>query len=156
MPRGKKRCPSCNVFVGARSSSCNCGFKFQKPTQKQESRNKKPQKLKINKKQILLRLVEVPNTEKRFFYAREMKMLNDLCNRYSLEFMDIVSFEKRFDSLAYLVSPKLRNTLDQKFRAFNYVVDKTRYPTYTIGEKCGDDKKIAKKIKTTKDFLDER
>ena len=98
----------------------------------------------------------MPNTEKRFFYAREMKMLNDLCNLYSLEFMDIVSFEKKFDSLAYLVSPKLRNTLDQKFRAFNYVVDKTRYPTYTIGEKYGDDKKIAKKIKTTKDFLDER
>tara|TARA_R110000803_G_scaffold184182_2_gene246504 strand:- start:292 stop:762 length:471 start_codon:yes stop_codon:yes gene_type:complete len=156
MPRGKKRCPSCNVFVGVRSSSCDCGFKFQKPTKKQEVKNKKPPKLKINKKEILIRLVEVPNTEKRFFYAREMKMLNDLCNRYSLEFMNIVNFDKKFDSLAYLVSPKLRNVLDQKFRAFNYVVDKTRYPTYTIGDKCGDDKKIAKKMKTTKDFLDER
>lgn len=109
---------------------------------------------KINKKQILARLVEVPVKGKNIFYAREMKFLNDLCDRYSLEFMHIVSFNQKFDSLAYLISPKLKDTLDQKFRAFNYVIDKNQYPSYNIGEKVGDDVVISKK-KTVKDFLNE-
>ena len=148
MPRGKKQCPSCSEFSGIRKSVCSCGFEFPKTENK---KSKKP----TNKRAILLRLVEQPTSNKRFFFAREMKMLNDLCERYSEEFMSIVSFNKKFDSLAYLVSPKLKGLLDQKFRAFNYVVDKSKYPTYTIGEKSGEDKIINKKIKTTKDFLNE-
>lgn len=89
------------------------------------------------------------------FYMREMKMLNDLCERYSLEFMNIVTFFKKLDSLAYLVSPKLKSTLDQKFRAFNYVVDKSKYPEYVLGDKIGEDKPIEIKTKTIKDFLNE-
>lgn len=110
---------------------------------------------KLNKRETLLRLVNPPEKGKRPFFAREMKMLNDLCDRYSHEFMNIVTFSDKFDSLAYLVSPKLKGVLDEKFRAFNYVVDKDKYPTYTIGEKCGEDKQITKKKKTIKDFLNE-
>lgn len=151
MPRGKKQCPSCGCLLGVRKSNCDCGFAFQTSTKL----TKKKPKPKINKRSILLRLVEEPKTAKRFFYAREMKMLNDLSDRYSEEFMSIVNFGKKFDSLAYLVSPKLKDSLDQKFRAFNYVVDKSKYPTYTIGEKVGQDKQIKKQPKTTKDFLNE-
>ena len=104
---------------------------------------------------MLARLVEIPEKNKRFFYAREMKMLNDLCDRYSEGFMMIVSFDKKFDSLAYLVSPKLKDLLDQKFRAFNYVVDKSKYPEYNLGEKTGKDIITKKNKKTTKDFLNE-
>ena len=114
--------------------------------------SKKPKK--INKKEILFRLVDVPPTGRRNFYAREMKFLNDLCDRYSLEFMNVVSFNKKFDSLTYLVSPKLKKTLDQKFRAFNFLLDKSRYPEYDIGEKTGEDS-VVKKKKTLKDFLNE-
>jgi len=155
MPRGKKRCPECNVFVGTRILHCQCGFKFEEPTKKKKQKTKVPAKPKINKRKILLRLLEEPKSSKRMFFSREMKLLNDLCNRYSLEFMDIVNFGRKFDSLAYIVSPKLKYVMDQKFRAFNYVVDKTRYPSYTIGEKVGEDKKVVKKNKTTKDFLNE-
>lgn len=115
---------------------------------------KKTQK-KINKRSIIGRLLNIPDKNKRVFYAREMKMLNSLCDRYSLEFMDIVDFGKKFDSLAYITSYKLKSTLDQKFRAFNYRFDKSKYPEYNIGEKVGEDKKIIKKKKTTKDFLNE-
>ena len=152
MPRGKKECDSCGSFVGIRQAVCSCGFEFPKTTAKKKTK-KKPS---TNKRASLLRLVEEPKTAKRFFYAREMKMLNDLCDRYSEEFMSIINFPKKFDSLAYLISPKLKGVLDQKFRAFNYVVDKSKYVSYTIGEKYGDDKKITKKKTTTKDFLDER
>ena len=108
-----------------------------------------------NKREIIFRLLEVPAKGRRPFFAREMKMLNDLCGRYSLEFMDIVDFGKKFDSLAYLVSKKLRDSLDQKFRAFNFRVDLSKYEVYHIGEKVGEDKPLPQKRKTVKDFLDE-
>jgi len=110
-------------------------------------------KAKINKKKILARLTLVPTTAKRLFYMREMKFLNDLCDRYSVEFMDIASFDKKFDSLAYLVSPKLKMKLDQKFRAFNFCIDASRYETYNIGDKSGEDIKVSKRSKTIKQFL---
>ena len=84
-----------------------------------------------------------------------MKHLNVLCERYSLEFMNVVNFYKKFDSLTYLVSPKLKKALDKKFRAFNYVVDKSRYPEYILGDKSGEDFNPVKKKRTLKDFLDE-
>ena len=108
-----------------------------------------------NKREILFRLLHVPDKGRRPFFAREMKLLNALCNRYSLEFMDIVSFQNKFDSLAYLVSSKLKSTLDEKFRAFNFRVDLSRYEVYNIGEKVGHDKVVLPKKKTVKDFLNE-
>ena len=66
-----------------------------------------------NKREILFRLLEVPDKGRRPFFAREMKMLNTLCERYSLEFMDIVSFTKKFDSLAYILSDKLKKKMDE-------------------------------------------
>ena len=109
----------------------------------------------LNKREILFRLLEVPDKGRRPFFAREMKMLNNLCERYSQEFMAIVSFDKKFDSLAYLVSDKLKKRLDEKFRAFNFKVDLSRYETYNIGEKVGHDSDVPRKNKTIKDFLNE-
>lgn len=113
-------------------------------------------KKQINKKNILARLTLVPPKDKRLFYMREMKFLNDLCERYSLEFMNIVSFDKQFDSLAYIACSKLKETMDKKFRAFNYCVDPNKYPSYDIGEKVGEDVVIDRRAKTIKDFLNEQ
>lgn len=113
-------------------------------------------KPKINKKHILSRLTLVPQKDKRMFYMREMRFLNDLCERYSLEFMNVVSFDRQFDSLAYIVCDKLKPLMDQKFRAFNYCVDLSKYPSYNLGEKVGDDAVIERPIKTIKDFLNEQ
>lgn len=82
-------------------------------------------------------------------------MLNDLCNRYSQEFMSIVSFNKKFDSLSYLVSDKLKGTLNEKFRAFNFTVDLSKYESYDIGDKVGPDGDVPRTKKTIKDFLNE-
>ena len=148
MPRGQKQCPSCDTFVTTRVSLCECGHIFLK--------KKKSTKPTIDKRKILERLIIEPKDGKRVFYQREMKFLNDLVDRYSLEFMNVVDFHKKFDSLIYLTSPKLKDTLDRKFRAFNYVVDKTRYPEYNIGGKSGKDKVVERSKKTLKDFLDEK
>ena len=69
--------------------------------------------------------------------------------------MNVVTFNKKFDSLSYLVSDKLKETLDRKFRAFNFKVDLSRYDAYDIGEKVGEDIVEKKKSKTIKDFLNE-
>jgi len=45
--------------------------------------------------------------------------------------------------------------LDQKFRAFNFKVDLSKYQTYDVGEKAGKDAVICPKRKTIRDFLNE-
>jgi hypothetical protein len=113
-------------------------------------------KSKINKKHILAKLTLIPTKDKRLFYMREMKFLNILCERYSLEFMNVLTFDKKLDSLAYLVSEKLKDTLDQKFRAFNFKIDYSRYEQYNIGDKAGEDSLIKKNKTTIKHFLNEQ
>lgn len=112
-------------------------------------------KTKLNKRQILENLLIIPEKGRRPFFSREMKLLNDLCSKYSQEFMSIVSFPKKFESLKYLISPKLTDTLDEKFRAFNFKVDFSKYPNYNIGDKFGKDAKIKTTKKTIRDFLNE-
>ena len=146
MPRGKKECPCCSEFVAARASSCKCGHIF---------KYKKKKSSIVPKKEILYRLVDVPAKGKNNFYAREFKLLNILIDRYSVEFMNVVTFNKKFDSLSYLVSEKLKETLDKKFRSFNYKSDPSRYDVYTLGEKTGEDAVVTKNKKTIKQFLND-
>jgi hypothetical protein len=100
------------------------------------------------------RLIEVPKVQKRFFWAREMKLLKDLEARYSLDFLEIVTFPKKYDSLAYLVSKELKTTMDRKWRNFNFKVDLSKYKTYSLGEKCGKDHTVKhNKPRNTKDLF---
>ena len=84
-----------------------------------------------------------------------MKILNDLCERYSEEFMNIVSFDKKFDSLSYIVCDKLKLKMDLKFAAFNFKIDSSKYKVYPIGEKIGEDIEVKPKKRTPKQFLNE-
>jgi hypothetical protein len=103
---------------------------------------------------IIGKLVDVPDTQKRFFWAREMKLLKDLEARYSLEFLEIVTFPKKYDSLAYLVSKELKETMDRKWRNFNFKVDLSKYDPFILGEKTGKDYVPSdNKPKNTKDLL---
>jgi hypothetical protein len=100
------------------------------------------------------RLVKVPNTQKRFFWAREMKLLKDLEARYSLEFLEVVTFPKKYDSLTYLVSNELKSTMDRKWKNFNFKVDLSKYDPFILGEKTGKDYiPTDYKPKSTKDLL---
>lgn len=145
MPKGKKNCPSCKNFVGNRLQVCGCGYVFQKKTKVK----------KISKTKILKSLIDAPPKSSPEFFMREMKMLNTLCERYSLEFMNVVNLKQRPDSLAYFVSGKLKKVLDQKFNAFNFKVDDSRYEDYHLGEKFGEDVVIEPKHKSIKQLLDE-
>ena len=78
------------------------------------------------------RLIDIPKTQRRFFWAKEMKLFKDLEGRYSLDFLEIVTFPKKYDSLAYLVSKELQDTMNRKLRNFNFKVDFSKYETHTI------------------------
>jgi len=113
-------------------------------------------KLTPHKRKLLIieSVVEVPKLQKRFFRAAQMKMLKNLEERYSLDFLEIVTFPKKYDSLAYLVSEALKETMDKKWRNFNFKVDFSKYTIYDISDKCGKDyESIYNKPKNTKDLL---
>jgi len=100
------------------------------------------------------RLIDIPKNQKRFFWAREMKLLKDLEARYSLDFLQIVTFPKKYDSLAYLVSKELKDTMDRKWRNFNFKVDFSKYDPFILGEKTGKDYIPSdNKPKNTKDLF---
>ena len=106
------------------------------------------------RQQAIQRLIEVPKTQKRFFWAREMKLFKDLEARYSLDFLEIVTFPKKYDSLAYIVCKELKETMDKKWRNFNFKVDLSKYDRYPLGEKSGKDYfHIDNKPKNTKDLF---
>jgi hypothetical protein len=93
------------------------------------------------KLKIIHRLIEVPKKDKKFFWAKEMKILNDLEDRYSLDFLEVVSFRQKYDSLAYIASEPLKKTMDRKWSNFNFKVDSSKYESFDLSEKCGEDHK---------------
>lgn len=83
-----------------------------------------------------------------------MKLLKDLEERYSLDFLEIVTFPKKYDSLAYLVSKELKDTMDRKWRNFNFKVDLSKYNPIVLGKKTGKDYISSdNKPKNTKELL---
>jgi len=87
------------------------------------------------------------------FWAREMKMLNDLMDMFnSEEFWQKVCLDK-VPSLAVLRSGHGLSILSKKYKEFNYKIPaKVEIP---LGKKTGKDKIISKKPKTIRQFIDE-
>jgi hypothetical protein len=108
---------------------------------------------KLNKRDLIKRLVIEPDKQKRTFWAREMKLLNDLMEMFPCEeFWSKVSIAL-VPSLAVLRSDQGLNQIRKKYREFNYKIPpKIEIP---IGEKTGNDKIISKKPKTIRQFIDE-
>lgn len=109
---------------------------------------------KINKRTILKKLVEFPSKGSRIFFSKEMKMLNLLIERYSEDFVQALTLDKKYDSIAVLLCDSFKQELDRRFRCFKYEIDHSKYNTHKImEEKFGEDLKVEKKLKTVRDFL---
>lgn len=108
---------------------------------------------KLNKRDLIKKLVVEPSKQKRIFWAREMKLLNDLMGIFPKEdFWQRMSFEK-VSSLAILRSEYGMQKLKKLYLEFNYKIpEKAEIP---LGEKSGNDKIISKKPKTIRQFIDE-
>jgi hypothetical protein len=109
---------------------------------------------KLNKRNLIKKLVIEPSKQKRVFWAREMKLLNDLIEIFpKQDFWEKVNFEK-VPSLAILRSEYGLAKLKKLYIEFNYVIpEKIEIP---LGEKRGKDKIISKKSKTIRQFIDEQ
>lgn len=104
------------------------------------------------KKKVIERLVVVPKTQKRNFWAREIKSLNILMEAYPSDFFwDNLSFPDKIDSIIVLRSGYYNKELIKKYRRFNYQPPSS--DKIELGEKCGEDYNKEVKPKTIRDFL---
>ena len=108
--------------------------------------------MKINKKEILKRIISIPDKGRREFWTREYKLLNDLLKKYpNLDFWKKVKFNQDWDSLKILKSEYGKKILEKKYKEFNFII--TEHKPIDLGAKVGQDKIINKKPKTIRDFL---
>lgn len=104
------------------------------------------------KKKVIERLVVVPSTQKRNFWAREIKSLNILMHLYPGDFFwNNLSFPDKIDSIIVLRSGYYNTELIKKYRRFNYKIPPSK--KIELGEKCGKDYNKETKPKTIRDFL---
>ena len=108
---------------------------------------------KLNKRDLIKKIVKEPNQQKRMFWAREMKLLNDLMQMFPNEdFWQRMSIDK-VPSLTMLRSGYGLSSIKKKYLDFNYKIpNKKEIP---LGDKTGEDKVISKKTKTIRQFIDE-
>ena len=96
--------------------------------------------------------MEVPAKNKRPFWAKEMKLLNDLLKQYdNVKFWQKVKFSILFPSLAYLKTDFGKGELRRKYNEF--IFDIAPPTEYNLSDKIGEDKTYSPQIKTIKDFL---
>ena len=109
---------------------------------------------KLNKRDLIKKLVVEPDKQKRMFWAREMKLLNDLLEMFpNQEFWERMVIDK-VPSLTMLRSDYGVEKIKKKYREFNYKIPpKIEIP---LGEKTGEDKIFSKKPKTIRQFIDEQ
>jgi hypothetical protein len=106
------------------------------------------------KKVIIENLINVPDKGKRIFWAKEIKFLNILIEKYDDEdFWLKLSFPDKFDSLLLLRSGYYAETLRLKYKKFNYIIpDKEEIPLHK--EKFGETLNFTKTTKTLRKFLE--
>ena len=109
---------------------------------------------KLNKKQIVLRLITPPKSIKGAFWTREYGILKRLMEQYPDEdFWQKVHFENDWDSLVIFQSDYGKSLLDKKYKEFHYKIPE--YTKIELTEKSGDDRIINRKPKTIRGFLNE-
>lgn len=107
---------------------------------------------KLNKKEIVLRLITPPKSIKGPFWSREYKILNDLMALFPDEnFWSKVNFDRGWDSLLIFKSEYGLSLLKKKYKQFHY--KPPEYKKIELTKKSGCDKIIDKKPKTIRDFL---
>jgi len=109
---------------------------------------------KLNKKQIVLRLITPPKSIKGPFWTREYGILKRLMEKYPNEdFWQKIHFENDWDSLVILQSDYGKFLLDKKYKEFHYKIPE--YKKIELTDKSGCDIVINSKPKTIRRFLDE-
>jgi hypothetical protein len=107
---------------------------------------------KLNKKEIVLRIITPPKSIKGAYWTREYKILNDLIKEFpNIDFWQKVNFNQEWDSLLILKSDYGKSLLNKKYKEFHYEIPKKEKIKLT--KKSGRDKIIKTKPKTIRGFL---
>jgi len=104
------------------------------------------------RKKIIERLLIIPKTNKRAFWAKETKFLMELIEKFpDLNFWNKINLPKKYDSLLSLRGDWGKTFLKKKYLEFNYIIPNKE--KIQLGDKFGKDRVIIKKPKTIRDFL---
>lgn len=106
------------------------------------------------KKKIVERLVLVPAYNKRLFWGREIKSLNELAKLYPEdEFWKGLSFptSKKFDSLIILRSGYYSEELKKKYKRYKYTIPSPE--PITLGDVSGEDYTATHKPSTLRELF---
>ena len=109
--------------------------------------------MKFSKKEIVQKLVIVPNKSKRAFWAKQMSIFNKLLEKFpSEDFWRKVQFDKKYEGMEYLFSPFGLSLIRKKYRDFHYKVPPPPEFIFT-DEKIGESPKLSDKPKNIREFL---
>ena len=104
------------------------------------------------KKKVIEKLVDVPKAQKRHFWGREIKSLNELQKLYPEdEFWRGISFTQKFDTLIILRSGYYSGELRKKYNRFKYAIPPSG--GIPLGEKSGQDYAPSTQNQTLRQFL---
>lgn len=103
---------------------------------------------------IISRLIDVPKTNLKNFWGKEIKIFNRLYRQYPNFYLwDSITFSKKFDSLLALESDYPQSIIKKKFLEFNFEIKNKE--KIILSNKYGEDFQYNKKPKTIKEFLNE-
>lgn len=107
-------------------------------------------KEKINRKEIINNLVEIPKSADKRFWQREMVFLKRLEKSYSIDFLAQMQQEKKIPTLAFLFADWKKKLLDVDYKEYYYT--RLHQQDLSSEEKIGKDAEVKTK-KTLKQFL---
>lgn len=148
MPRGQKKCPSCQVFVGSRASSClECSHIFKKVSKKT------PKPFFKERKAFIKRML---GGGKSSSVALDMGIVTEIFDKFKDNIPFITSVKPPFkmsESIVYLKSRAGINYLDKKLLEYNYNPE-NKEEIIDSGEKVGEDSGVKRK-QTLRNFLND-
>ena len=107
----------------------------------------------MNKKDLLLKLVNVPSKAPPSFWAKEYRILNSLLKKFpNMRFWEKIEVQK-VSSLTLYAGEDVCE-IHQKYKNFNFKPP-IKNVNHKLGKKSGKDFTLQKKIKTIKQFIDE-
>lgn len=107
-------------------------------------------KAKINRKDVLANLVEIPESADKKFWQKEMAILKRLERKYSIDFLAQIVPEKKVPTIAFYFADWKQKLLEIEFKEFYY--NTLHKADLSEAEKIGADYKSVRKI-TIKEFL---
>jgi hypothetical protein len=106
------------------------------------------------RRQVIHRLLEEPQSNKKSFYAMQMKFLAILVKKYpNRDFWKKINFSEKYQSLKYFDYEPQATILAQRYAEFNYQNPKKPKVTILLEKHTEDTYSKTKTNKTVKDFF---